>query len=197
MIQGSGLGIVDRMLTYNSTEKIGRVLKAFETDDEAYMMVINSPSTVIKLITGEIGKCTLFVANSHYGIPRVKYQTSQGELVLFPHEIMPVDNKELILSLEDGYIATKDGRYMPPKHIVEQCHAMYGSSVGLMADWEQTYDAIMEGKMPMINDQQHLHEAATKKTKEKRTRGVSGGQNVGDFAYLHTGSRLTYRGHRK
>ena len=176
------IGHTDNILVYNTTEKIGRVLKAFEIDSEAYMMVTNAPSTVIKLIAGEIGKCTLFVANSYYGIPRVKYQTSQGEVVLFPHEIMPIDNKELILSIEDGYIATKDGRYIPPKHAVKQCFYAYGHKVGLMKDWEETYNQILEGNLPMINDQQVLHDAAAK-VKNGKERRKREGRTIGDLSF--------------
>ena len=182
----SGMGMHDEFLTYNTTDKLRRLVEPFKSDNEAYFMVTKAPSCVIKLIAGEIGKGTLLVANSYYGVPRIKYQTSQGEVVLFAHEVMPVNNKELILSLEDGYTMTKDGRYMPPKELVEQCYHLYGWRVGLMKDWEETYDNIVEGNMPVINDQQVMNEAVSIISKGKKVR-KSQEKNIGDLAYLVRG----------
>jgi len=141
----AGLYSLDRFIDHNTTEKIGRMLKAFEHDKEAYFMVINAPCTPIPIITGEIGQATLILDNpSHYGVPSVDYQTNQGTVRLFPHEIMPLDLKELnIHTQEEGVVMTTDGRYLPSKETVEACYHAYGNLAGLSSNWEETYNKIV------------------------------------------------------
>lgn len=104
-------------------------------------MVINSPHTEVRLIAGEIGICSLLTGQKgHYEIPRVSYQTSRGNVVLFPDEVMPVDMELLQQQINDGFIMLSDGRYLPPKETVEMCYNAYGWRVGLLDDWENVYD---------------------------------------------------------
>ena len=113
----------------------------FKNDENAYFMVINAPNTEIHLVTGEIGVCSLLTGQQgHYELPRVSYQTSKGNVVLFPDEIMPVDMNLLQQQINDGYMMLSDGRYLPPKQIVEQCYLAYGHRVGLLDNWEKIYD---------------------------------------------------------
>ena len=75
-------------------------------------MVINAPNTEVHLITGEIGICSLLTGQrGHFELPRVSYQTSKGNVVLFPDEIMPVDINLLQQEINEGYIMLSDGRY--------------------------------------------------------------------------------------
>lgn len=124
---------------------VGRMVNHFKNDDNAYFMVINAPNTEIHLITGEIGICSLLTGQRYYyELPRVNYQTSRGNVVLFPDEIMPVDIDLLQQQINEGYLMLSDGRYIPPKETVEQCFNAYGSRVGLLDGWERIYDDWMK-----------------------------------------------------
>lgn len=123
-------------------EKVGRMVNHFKNDENAYFMVTNSPLTEVHLITGEIGICSLLTGQSgHYEIPRISYQTSRGNVVLFPDEVMPVDMQLLQQQINEGYIMLSDGRYLPPKETVEACYNAFGARVGLLDNWEQIYNS--------------------------------------------------------
>lgn len=122
--------------------RISKMVNHFKNDENAYFMVTNAPLTEIHLITGEIGLCSLLTGQkSHFEIPRISYQTSKGNVVLFPDEVMPVDMKLLQQQIEEGYIMLSDGRYIPPKETVEACYNAFGARVGLLDNWEQTYNS--------------------------------------------------------
>ena len=113
----------DERMRRCDTERVGRVVNHFQNDDNAYFMVINAPNTEVHLITGEIGICSLLTGQrGHFELPRVSYQTSKGNVVLFPDEIMPVDINLLQQEINEGYIMLSDGRYLPPKEAVQQCY---------------------------------------------------------------------------
>lgn len=123
------------------TERVRRVVEHFQNDNNAYFMVTNSPITEIRLITGEIGICSLLIEQKgHYEIPRVSYQTSKGNVVLFPDEIMPVTMEMIQQQINEGFTILSDGRYMPPKETVAACYDFYGPRVGLTENWEEIYD---------------------------------------------------------
>lgn len=122
--------------------KVSRMVNHFKNDENAYFMVTNSPLTEIHLITGEIGICSLLTGQAgHFEIPRVSYQTSKGNVVLFPDEVMPVDMELLQQQINDGYVLLGDGRYLPPKETVEACYNAFGARVGLLDNWERTYNS--------------------------------------------------------
>ena len=122
--------------------RISKMVNHFKNDENAYFMVTNAPLTEIHLITGEIGLCSLLTGQKgHFEIPRISYQTSKGNVVLFPDEVMPVDMKLLQQQIEEGYIMLSDGRYIPPKETVEACYNAFGARVGLLDNWEQTYNS--------------------------------------------------------
>ncbi|WP_455636818.1 P-loop NTPase [Parabacteroides sp.] len=122
-------------------ERVGRMINNFKNDENAYFMVTNAPNTAIHLITGEIGLCSLLTGqDGHYELPRVSYQTSKGNVVLFPDEIMPVDMNLIQQQINEGYVMLSDGRYLPPKETVDMCYNTYGHRVGLLDDWEKIYD---------------------------------------------------------
>lgn len=123
------------------SNRVGRIVNHFNGDENAYFMVINAPNTEIHLITGEIGVCSLLTGQKgHCELPRVSYQTSKGNVVLFPDEIIPVDMELLQQQINDGYVMLSDGRYLPPKETVEMCYNAYGHRVGLLDDWEKIYN---------------------------------------------------------
>lgn len=131
----------DMRIAKCSPEIIERTVKPFYENSQAYFMVINAPLCEIQLITGEIGQATLVTnGTSYYGIPRLKYNTRNGEITLFPDEVLPINMEELQTFLQDGYVIMSDSRYLPPKETVEMCYNAYGSRVGLMDSWEKTYD---------------------------------------------------------
>jgi MinD-like ATPase involved in chromosome partitioning or flagellar assembly len=136
-------GHPDQRLMNLTTEKVSRLVKAFEEDDEAYFMVITAPHTEIDLLPGEIGKASLFIADSYYGIPRIKYQTRQGEVVLFPDEVMPADDREIAIALKEGSTITPEGRYIPSKTSMEEIYNAFGNRTGLGENWETVYDRIV------------------------------------------------------
>lgn len=142
--QWNGMKEIDQFLMLCKADSIKRLLDAFKYDDNAHFMVVRAPSTEIELIPGEIGECSLCLdGRGYYGVPRVKYKTSKGDVTLFPYEVMPVDKKEIDLCLEDGGIITKDRRYLPNKEAVKQCYYAFGSRIGLYEDWETRYDKIL------------------------------------------------------
>lgn len=177
----------DRALDELTTERIARMLKVFEKDEKGYFMVTKAPSCVIKLIPGEIGEGSLTVAKSYYGVPRIKYSTSQGEVVLFPYEIKPISNKELLEFLSEGYRPTKDGRYLPSKNDLYQVEAAFGSRVGLAKDWEELYDNIMEGNLPQIDENPQPSTLQENKGKGRRYRKQ---MTIGDLSNKFTNPLL-------
>lgn len=131
----------DERMRRCDSERVGRAVRHFNGDENAYFMVVNAPLAEIQLIAGEIGICSLLTGQKgHYEIPRVSYQTSRGNIVLFPDEIMPVDMELLQQQINDGYIMLSDGRYLPPKDAVLQCYNAFGARAGLNENWEKTYD---------------------------------------------------------
>ncbi len=182
LIEESEVSKHDLALSYLTTDIIGRMLKPFETDEQAYFMVTKSPACEIQLIPGEIGVGTLTIADSYYGVPRIKYQTSQGEITLFPYEIMPVSAKELLkYTGEYGYIPTKDGRYLPAKNEVEEVYHTFGSRVGLHENWEEVYDNTIQGNLPKITENSSMLSARTTIENKKIRRKE---KTVGDFKYF-------------
>lgn len=137
----AAIAIAEEGMRRCDTERVGRVVNHFQNDDNAYFMVINAPNTEVHLITGEIGICSLLTGQrGHFELPRVSYQTSKGNVVLFPDEIMPVDINLLQQEINEGYIMLSDGRYLPPKEAVQQCYNAFGIRVGLGDNWEDIYD---------------------------------------------------------
>ena len=53
----------DKFFMECTSERIARLLEAFEEDSEVYMRVSKTPATEVKLICGEVGKCTLHKLN--------------------------------------------------------------------------------------------------------------------------------------
>lgn len=176
----SGMAGYDRALDELTTERIGRMLKAFEFDEQAYFMITKAPSCVIQLLPGEIGQASLTVSKSYYGVPRIKYQTSQGEVTLFPYEIMPVSGKDLLKWLSEGYLPTKDGRYIPPISSLEEIEDCFGSRVGLSKNWRELYEQIVNGTLPPIDESPQPESLTLNKAKQRKYRRE---KTIGDFAF--------------
>lgn len=130
----------DKFLEVHDVDRIKRLVEHFKDDTEAYFMVTQAPMTENKLFPGEIGLGTLYVTNSYYGVPRLKYKTKMGEVVLFAHEVMPVTMEEITEYLNEGYKPLADGRYMPTKEHLRELYFAFGSRVGMFDTWEEYYD---------------------------------------------------------
>ena len=133
-------GCEDRRLLSCDKERVARMVKPFYESDLAYFIVTNAPGTTIHLITGEIGQASLFTEGSYYGLPMLKYQTSKGEVNLFPDEVRPVTDAEVQEFVQDGYIALSDGRFLPPRETAEECAGIFGARVGLGERWIEYYE---------------------------------------------------------
>ena len=181
LLQDSENGMIsyDQALNELTTERIARMIKVFEKDERAYFMVTKAPSCVIQLLPGEIGEGSLTVAKSHYGVPRIKYSTGQGEIVLLPYEVKPISNKELLDAIEDGYIATKDGRYIPSKNDLRQVKSAFGSRVGLYENWETLYDNIIGGNLSPIDESPQPSSLQENKGKRRYRKTMT----VGDLSF--------------
>jgi len=147
------LGILgmDQFLRDVTTEKIERVLAAFnEGDEESFFMVTNAANAPGNLFPGEIGVGVLVLdADSHYGVPRIKYQVGSDVVTLFPNEIMPVSYKDVAaFTSEEGYIPLSDRRLLPSKEALEDLFQSFGNRVGNPIDWEERYDSLLSTLSP-------------------------------------------------
>ena len=133
----------DRLIAESTVERVSRLVKAFENDEQAFFMITNAPSTEIKLFPGEIGQCSLVIADKHYGLPCVRYSTRQGTVMLFPHEVKPMTAEEINDFIAEGYKLLPDGRYMPPIETLEELDITFGSKVGLNDGWETEYNKLV------------------------------------------------------
>jgi hypothetical protein len=109
-------------------------------------MVTNAPNTEITVFPGEIGRATLLCDEKFYGVPRLKYQTKEGELILFAYEVMPVTMNQISEYLNEGYKLQPDGRYIPTKEHLEMLDNAFGSRIGLRNNWEHIYDKLYINK---------------------------------------------------
>jgi MinD-like ATPase involved in chromosome partitioning or flagellar assembly len=152
-------GISDKLLSESTVEKIERLIKAFEYDNEAYFMVIHPPMTEIKLFPGEIGLASLHICEMIYGLPCVKYKTRYGEVVLFPHEVMPATPNEISIAIEENAVLTSDGRYIPDKLVLEEIYDTFRSFYKPSKDWEEIYDNTVK---PDISKSKEISPVLTK-----------------------------------
>lgn len=134
---------IDRLIQESTFERVSRLVKAFENDEQAYFMIVNAPCTNIKVFPGEIGQCSLIMSPAYYNLPCVNYQTREGSVMMFPHEVRPVTGKEVNDFIADGYKLLPDGRYIPPKEVLEELDNTFGFRVGLRDGWEKEYDKII------------------------------------------------------
>jgi ATP-binding protein involved in chromosome partitioning len=138
----------DDFLHHNDANTIGRMLSAIDNDGSGMFMVIRPPATEVKLFRGEIGIASLVSAditkNSYYyGVPRVKYHTDEGDVVLFPHEVSPVSTDELFKIQKRREIVlapnSSNPRYIPSVEMMKEIDADYGSGI---QHWMQEYEKL-------------------------------------------------------
>jgi Mrp family chromosome partitioning ATPase len=137
--QYSGLAQNDRFLAECTPERVSRLVKAFEQDEEAYFMVVRSPSVEHPLFPGEIGQCTMRQHPMYYKIPVVDYKTAHGVVTLFPYEVMPATQDMIVEITTTGGLPLKDGRYLPSIATLIEIENCYGKRVGLTGNWPAKY----------------------------------------------------------
>jgi MinD-like ATPase involved in chromosome partitioning or flagellar assembly len=130
----------DLLLNELTPERVSRLVDAFKADKEAYFMVTKAPNTEITVFPGEIGRAMIIADEKFYGVPRLKYQTAQGELILFAHEAIPMTMEDIAVYLNEGYKLQPDGRYIPTKQHIEMCYNAFGSRIGISDNWEDIYN---------------------------------------------------------
>lgn len=120
-------------------EAVERLLKAFEEDDKALFMITRNVG-VGEVLMGEIGTCTLLINDKHHGIPCVEYQSAQGAVTLFPHEVMPADQSLINESIKDGYLYINNGACLiPPLELAQQLNYMAGGG-DISGKWQALYN---------------------------------------------------------
>lgn len=128
-------------------ERVERLVRAFEKEETALFMVTKVPCTTVKIVAGEIGTCTLKIDDKFHGIPCVEYQTEQGVVRMFPHEVMPVDESGMKFAVRDGYQYNKaNNRFIPPLEVCYECGYTFGARVG-MPDNEEDIKTHWEAAM--------------------------------------------------
>lgn len=162
------MGLDDRLVRCG-TEQIQRMIEHFDGDTEAYFMITMAPRTDVPVLTGEIGRGTLFYPekNKFFGVPRVKYNTKFGELQLFPDEIHPMSLAEIQLYVNDGYILSNDGRYIPTLGHLEDVYNTFGSRVGIYSDYEKIHARIVTGEGVNIADVPEYHQLHSEEEEEE------------------------------
>ena len=145
--QGTMMIPLDKTLVLNSEETVRRMLEGLDENNQGLFMVIRAPITQIKLFPGEIGTAHLYrEGRYYYNLPRIEYETDEGNVVLFPHEVSPVDSKTLIELKEAGEIKlapnSKTPRYIPTQEMMMQIQSEYGKRVGLNAGWKEDLEKL-------------------------------------------------------
>lgn len=133
---GTGSGRTDCIheATY---ERVERLVEAFRDDDKALFMIANNPHTNVPTMVGEIGIGTLKIDDKFQGIPTIEYQTNQGVVRMFPHEVIPVTDRIMSDAVADGYIYIEEGkRFIPPFEVLLQYAGAFGSRVGAPESYE-------------------------------------------------------------
>lgn len=111
-------------------DRVERLVKAFSEDDKALFFVTKAPKTTIPILVGEIGIGTLKIDDKFQGIPTIEYQTNNGVVRMFPHEVMPATESIINDCLHDKYKYIEEGkRFIPPFEVFTQFSA-FGARVG-------------------------------------------------------------------
>lgn len=124
-------------------ERMKRLVNAFREADQILVMITKNPNTEIPTMIGEMGQATLHVSDSYHGIPRVHYQTKNGPVVLFPHEIVPVTEQDMVNAVLDGYKWIDKGtRFVPPLNVVKNIVEAFGGKRVGMPETEEAIEKL-------------------------------------------------------
>jgi ATP-binding protein involved in chromosome partitioning len=134
----------DLILDMNDEPTLRRMLYHLDDSNTGMFTIARPPNTQIPLFSGEIGTAHLYLEGKHYyNIPRVAYQTDQGEVVLFAHEIIPATVDSLNQYLEDGTLRlatnSKTPRYIPTVEHLESIEATFGHLTHFNVEWRKDH----------------------------------------------------------
>lgn len=138
---------VDGHIEWATVERVERFVNAFKDSDQAYFTITKAPAVNVDILPGEIGQGTLYVDEKFYGLPRIKYNTFQGEVILFLYEVTPAEQRDIDDCLAHGGTVTSDGCYLPGRETLNEIYCVFGSAVGMSDLWEEKYDRIRNGKL--------------------------------------------------
>jgi len=165
----TGIMPMDRGIMNCSLEKIERLVNVFREDEQGYFIITRAPSTEIPLIAGEIGQASLLLDDKHYGIPKIKYHTSLGDVTLHPYEVTPATEIDIARQVREGAVITKDNRYLPNKAVVRDIYNTFGNEVGLFENWEEKYDEITGVKIKKVDLSETMDLVGNKRDIQKET----------------------------
>lgn len=143
--------MVDRRINDCNYDTIKRIFDNLNTENVGMFMITKAVDTAIKVFPGEIGMGRVELGHkSYYGLPRIIYDTDEGELHLFPNEVKPVSIDELKRYLGwKEHIQAKNStatRYLPTADTLQQLGNAFGMTV---SGWEEKYK-----ELGVINAQQ-------------------------------------------
>lgn len=140
VLLGSMRLLNDDFLKYNDARTIKRLLDGFKEENRILVNVLRNPQTEISLFPGEVGYATLILGeNSYYGVPRVKYLTDEGNVILFPHECSPANAPNYINTIERAIKeedlvpmpGSKSTRYIPSIQYFNELNYSFGNLMGI------------------------------------------------------------------
>lgn len=127
------------VLSEATYERVSRLVNAFEYSEKAMFMIVRELSVTSDIIIGEIGSCVLIPNGKTHAIPCVEYQTSQGNVTLFAHEVMPVDQNTINECIEDGYEYIDNGSRMIPNLATAKALGVMASNSDVTEKWVRLY----------------------------------------------------------
>jgi len=135
----------DSFLEECTAERIERMLEHLDETGAGMFMVTKAPGTKVLLFPGEIGMAHIGEESSmHYGVPRIAYQTDEGEVVLFANEVSPVSHEEMLRVIAAGEhvrIGTTS-RYVPKYWVMEQIEHAFGRLARMPMNWREKYEEL-------------------------------------------------------
>lgn len=134
----------DKLLSECDTKTIQRIFSNLNTDNVGMFMITRALSNEIKVFPGEIGMGRVELGHKmYYGLPRILYNTDDGEIHLFPNEVKPVTADELKEYLSWGeYAHAKNStatRYVPTAQTLQILMNTFGMHV---KDWKKKYEQL-------------------------------------------------------
>lgn len=132
----------DQFLEECTAERIECMLKGLDETGIGMFMIVKAPATAVALFPGEIGMAHLGEPSKmHYGVPRIAYQTDEGEVILFANEVKPVSHEELMQMIEYGEHVRVGNttRYVPTFKVMEQIEWAYGGLAHVPTSWREEY----------------------------------------------------------
>lgn len=133
----------DQFLVYNDAKKIENIIDSFGENEMSFFIIIRAPNTEVPLFPGEIGIGRLSLqGKGYYGIPRINYDSGEGDIVLFSHEVSPTNYEYIMDVLQSGEMILHpkfDNRFIPTFEILEMVENAFGDRTGIHPLWRERY----------------------------------------------------------